>query len=158
MVAPPLVLTGGWGQSTIEGILGSGHSGFRIGLSNGTKVVTPSTRSRLGDVSHIAICRNNNPLPTLGDMFRSCESNAIREKSSCRGLSAPLGRFGPRGRERERSALDFMIASSQDSLEVLVFCLEIPNYCVIDLDVAFCEKHQISLADSFWDPCSMSVA
>ena len=66
MVAPPLVLTGGWGQSTIEGILGSGHSGFRIGLSNGTKVVTPSTRSRLGDVSYIATGKNNNPLPTFG--------------------------------------------------------------------------------------------
>ena len=123
MVAPPLVLTGGWGQSTIEGILGSGHSGLRIGLSNGTKVVTPSTRSRLGDVSH----RKNSPLPTFGDMFRSCESNAIREKSSCRGLSAPLVRFGPRGRERERSALDFMIVSSQDSLEVLVFVWKFPT-------------------------------
>ena len=60
------------------------------------------------------------------------DGNVIKREIPCRGLSAPLGRFGPRGRERERSALDSLILSSPDSnLEVLVFVSKFPNIAVL---------------------------
>ena len=61
----------------------------------------------------------------------------------CRGLSAPLGRFGPRGRERERSAKDFLeIFSSQNSLQMLFLVCQSQTW---NIALLFCDKHKISL-------------